>query len=137
MIKLASKAAITLIFTFVSSNAFAETVKLGEYHSDSGDLVTQYADLNTIRKNGNISKMWVITDWSNYQHLNNISILSGVFLHEYDCLNESSRRLTMVFYSGHMGSGDSVYNTHGPNNFEPVIPSSMDDASFKIACKSQ
>ena len=76
--------------------------------SKTGDV---WADPATMRKRGNFVKIWVLHDLYKADQVGrNPPYLSLKSQNEYDCEEEQSRILSLVDYSGHMGSGDIVFH---------------------------
>ena len=80
--------------------AYAEWVEVAE----SGKS-TNYADLETIRRNGNFGKMWVLYDIKAIKNYKGKSYLSLKAQVEYNCTEEQVRTLVEYRYSGQMGTG--------------------------------
>ena len=82
---------LLLLSLFVTGSAWAEWRKTGE----SNDAVF-YIDPATIRKGGNLRKVWTMT---NYTERQKSGILSTRQREEYDCKNERSRGLSQTQYA--------------------------------------
>lgn len=114
----------------VSSSAAAEWVSV------TGDNnFTAYFDSATIRKTGNMVKMWVMFDFKKTaRDEKNNPYISLVAQMEYNCNEEQTRQLYMTQFSGNMTKGEVVYSGRGSENWEPVSPHSMNETFWKIAC---
>jgi hypothetical protein len=123
---------ITLLF-LSSDPAYAEWVVVGV--SDSG--MTTYADPDTIRRKGNLVKMWYLYDFKTTQTILNKSYLSSRSQDEYDCTHDRHRALASTSFSGNMGSGKvrSSYSIKG--KWEPVSPGTITQALWKVACEKK
>jgi hypothetical protein len=53
---------------------------------------------------------------------------------EYDCAQERLRLLALVEYSGNIGKGKVVYTDSIEQPWKPVVPRSVDQALWKLAC---
>jgi hypothetical protein len=96
---------ITLL-VLMSAPAYAEWVKVAT--GDNGN-VTTYADPDTIRRKGDLVKMWSLVDSKTIRTVAGTSHLSYKMEEEYDCAKERSRTLTLDEFSGNMGNGNVVW----------------------------
>ena len=76
----------------VATPAWAEWVKVSE-----SDGLTGYVDPATIRKNGNLRRVWEIQDLK--ARGTKFGELSRRVLNEYDCKEERMRTLSATFHS--------------------------------------
>jgi hypothetical protein len=125
------KAIVMMLLAVVSSSAAAEWIV-----ADFNDTSTDYADRTTIRKAGDLVRMWDIAD---YKTVNvgpdGKQYMSMKRQHEYDCRNEKARTLLLSVYTGHMGGGEVVYSRSDPDDqWEPVPPETMLESLWKVAC---
>lgn len=120
---------ITLL-VLSSSPAYAEWV----VSSSSKMRGTAYADPDTIQRNGNLVKMWRLFDLKTADTQRGIPFLSSKGLDEYDCTEERSRIIASFNYSGQMGSGEIVSSDTGSGNWALVMPGSVDQGLWKVAC---
>ncbi len=129
------KKIVIMMLLFVSTNVLAEWTKVSAASVVTIGDFTVYADIQSIRKNGNKVKMWKLVDFKTVQNIDNVRYLSMLVREEYDCLEETSRRLDGYEYSGNMKNGDIV--TSLPNlieQSETVIPGSVIETLLKVAC---
>jgi len=112
-----------------SSPAYAEWVEVG-----ITDEATVYADPDTIRRKGDLVKMWYLHDFKSTQTVLKKSYLSSRSQDEYDCTEDRHRALASTSFSGNMGSGKvrSSYSIKG--KWEPVPPGTMTQTLWKVAC---
>ena len=119
----------------VSTNVFAEWTWVGI--SPDGEI-TAYADLKTIRKNGNKVKMWSFFDYKTIKIFSgdNTKYLSSRNLNEFDCKNQTLTTITFTWFSENMLNGQIVYNDEISNTHpvDEIPPDSMSHGLFKIAC---
>jgi len=120
---------ITLL-VLSTAPAYAEWVKIGESQGGS----TVYVDPDTVRRNGELVKMWYLTNYSAIHGRGDNSYLSTKIQAEYDCTEERFRILAVTQFSGNMGSGESVHTESDEGNWEPVSPKSTAQALWKYAC---
>jgi len=124
---------ITLL-VLSSGSVHAEWV-LTSGNDDAG--LTVYVDPDTIRRKGNLVKMWQLYDYKTIQTVAGDSLLSIKRYNEYDCTEERTRMLAYTWFSGNMGSGKVVYSTPDEQQWEPVIPRSINRTLWKVACSKK
>jgi len=117
-----------------SGPVYAEWV-LASGNDEAG--LTVYVDPDTIRRKGNLVKMWQLYDYKTVQTVAGDSLLSIKRYNEYDCTEERTRMLAYTWFSGNMGSGKVVYSTPDEQQWEPVIPRSINRTLWKVACSKQ
>jgi len=93
-----------------------------------------YVNPDTIRRNGNLVKLWALFEFKTIHNRGAGPFLSSKVQFEYDCLDERSRTLYMSFYSGHMGSGKVVYSNSADEKWKPVVPETKDQRLWNVAC---
>ena len=98
------------------------------------DEFVQYVDRATIRRNGNLVKMWDLMDNKTVQTDAGDSHLSSKAQQEYDCKEEKSRTLAFTWFGGQMGSGKVVFSNSDPGKWRPIEPGSIGETLWKIAC---
>jgi hypothetical protein len=125
------KRLLLFILLFLScSPAYAEWVSIGE--TESG--VTVYADPDTIRRKGELVKMWHLFDRKTVETYRGGSFLSIKAQSEYDYAEERVRTLALAHHSGNMGSGKVVYINSDEGKWKPIPPESTGQAMWKFAC---
>jgi len=120
---------ITLLLLSVGP-VYGEWVSLGE----DQEGMTTYIDPATIRRKGNLVKMWILFDFRTTQTVLGTSYLSDKALDEYDCAEERRRTLAFTNFSGNMGSGRVVHRDTDEEKWEPVDPESIGLILWKLAC---
>jgi hypothetical protein len=123
---------LIILFFLSSSPAYAEWVKIG-----GSDAHTIYADSDTIRRNGNLVKMWTLLDFKTIHTAGGTSYLSQKQQLEYDCAEEQLRSLAYYWYSGQIGTGKIVDSYAKPLNWEPSMPDSAGQVQLAFACKNR
>ena len=114
-----------------SGPVFAEWV-LTSGDDESG--LTVYIDPDSIRRKGNLVKMWQLYDYKTVQTVAGDSLLSIKRYNEFDCTEERTRMLAYTWFSGNMASGKVVYSTPDEQQWEPVIPRTINRTLWKVAC---
>jgi hypothetical protein len=117
-----------------SGPVYAEWV-LTSGNDDAG--LTVYVDPDTIRRKGNLAKMWELYDYKTVQTVAGDSLLSIKRYNEYDCTEERTRMLGYTWFSGNMGNGNVVYSTNDVQQWEPVVSGSIDRSLWKVACSKK
>lgn len=125
---------LMMLLAVVSSNVMAEWVEIG-----SSDASTIYADPATIRKTGNMVKMWNLSDFKTTQVFtgNPNPYLSLNAQDEYDCKKKQLRGLALIAYSENMGGGKKVASAHDPQKWNLFPPGTMGEVLWKFACGKQ
>ena len=119
----------------VSTNVFAEWTRVTE--SADGDMTT-YIDYGTIKKKGHKVKMWKLYDFKTVKKLGeNDRYLSEMRRGEYDCEEERHQQLDIYWYSGNMRQGDIVYSSTTKDEAISILPGSIEESLFKIACSNK
>ena len=99
------------------------------------DQFSLYVDRATIRRNGNLVKMWDLVDFKTVQTgPGGESYLSSKTQEQYDCKEERSRQIAFTWFDGKMGSGKVVVSDSDPGKWKPIAPESVAAALWKIAC---
>ena len=108
-----------------------------EWELVSGDdaaKLTVYVDRDTIQRKGNLATMWQLYDYRTIQTVAGDSLLSIQRHNEYDCTAERTRMLAYTWFSSNMGKGRVVYKTADAQPWEPVVPRSINQSLWKVAC---
>ena len=124
----------TLIALQVLSSipAYAEWVTIG--YSESLGGYTVYVDPTTIRRKGDLVKVWALTDYKTIQTVADTSFLSSKAQNEFDCAEERQHELSVTWFSGNMGNGNGVWNNSDETKWRPVAPGSVGQGVWKFAC---
>mgnify|MGYP001286464378 CR=1 FL=1 len=117
-----------------SGPAYAEWVAVGG-NEEAG--VTVYADPGTIRRKGNLVKVWHLNDFKTAQIAQGNSYLSVKAQHQYDCTGDRERILVLTKFSGNMGRGKMVYKDSRERKWKPVEPGSASHDLGKLACSKK
>jgi hypothetical protein len=123
---------IALTFLVVTSGpAYAEWVKVSDT-DETGKTV--YVDPATIRRNSNLVKMWQFYDYKTVQTVGGNRFLTAKEQWEFDCAEGRSRVVARKEFSGNMGSGTMVFTNSQVGKWTPVIPGSIGQAVWEVAC---
>ena len=123
---------VGLMLLVTAGAASAEWTRAGD-----NDEFIQYVDKATIRRNGNLVKMWELMDYKTVQTVSGISYFSDKLQSEYDCKEEKSRILALNTFDGKMGNGKVVYLNSDPGKWSPISPGSFNEILWKIACRKK
>jgi hypothetical protein len=123
------KQLIIVVLLSLSTSAWAEWTPV-----DYNYAVFAYADRNTIRKVGNMVKMWQLFDYRAGQGSPTQPYLSVKAQWEYDCDGERQRMLYAQLLSANMDRGQIIYSGAEPK-WGPVPPGSIGETLWKTACK--
>ena len=121
---------ITLL-TLSSGAAYAGWV-LTSGDDEAG--LTVYVDPDSIRRKGNLVKMWQLYDYKTVQTVAGDSLLSIKRYNEFDCTEARTRMRAYTWFAGNMGTGKVVYSTTDEQQWEPVAPRSINHTLLKVAC---
>ena len=127
------KKILILLLLMVSTSVFAEWTPVDG--SKDGDM-TVYIDFGTIKRKGNKVKIWILFDFKTVQKgAGGERYLSAISRNEYDCEEETVTLLDLHGYSGNIKTGDNVFSiTNIKEEAESIIPQSIEESLFKIAC---
>ena len=92
-----AKAIVLSLMLLTMSPAWADWV-----NTDSTDDATYYMDPATVRKDGNLRSAWTLQDYKERQSGGEMSARGRM---EFDCKNKRFRVLSVISYSGPMGTG--------------------------------
>lgn len=97
--------------------------------------LTVYVDPDSIRRKGDLVKMWQLYDYKTIQTVAGDSLLSIKRYNEFDCTEERRTRMrAYTWFAGNMGTGKVVYSTTDEQQWEPVVPRSINHTLWKVAC---
>ena len=110
----------------LAGSAWAEWVM----YADS-DSATSYYDPATIRKDGNMRRVWELQD---LRTRSNSGVMSRRMRREYDCKQEHFRYLALSSHSESMAGGEVLVTLSEDKNWEGIAPGTVGEAIFKIVC---
>jgi hypothetical protein len=124
-----------LLFLFlltVCSPSWAEWV-----HISTVENIEFYYEDKSIRRNGEVSKMWTLFSGLN-DSIEGKNYQSFSRLYSYDCKNEVTKVLRIVFYSGVVSQGKVVFSHEYKNdNWVSVRPGTLEGKALEIACSAK
>jgi hypothetical protein len=116
------------LLLLATGSAWAGWERVGE--SDTGIF---YVDRATIRKDGNLRRMWSVED---LKQRNESGAMSRRLRYEYDCKGERSRILALSTHTEPMADGKTLYITTGDLNesWDEIPPGSAIEKLLATAC---
>lgn len=124
-----------LLITIValsSGPVYAEWVSISFTKKESDYDV--YADPDTIRRKGDLVKMWILYDYKTLQLAAGVAHLSDSIQLEANCTEKLQRRLAYTWWSGNMGGGNVVFSYSGEGNWMPVGAGTVGHTVWSFAC---
>jgi hypothetical protein len=121
---------ITLL-VLSSGPAYAEWVAVG---GNDQIGMTTYLNPDTIRRKGDLVKVWQLNDFKTVQTVDGNSFLSTKKQREFSCAEERTRVLAATQFSGNMGNGTVVSVNSNEQKWEPVVPESIGQTLWEFAC---
>jgi hypothetical protein len=116
---------LCLLLAAVAIPAWAKWVKVSEDNE-----ATYYADPVTVRKDGNIRRMWELQDLKKrYKNRE----MSRRYLSEYDCKERRHRMLTISAHSEPMARG-TLLATEGTSTWDYIAPHTDGAAILEVVC---
>jgi len=112
-----------------SGPAYAEWVKINE-----NDTFTVYVDPDSIRRKGDLVKMWILYDYKTLQSATGVAHLSDSIQLEANCIQKLQRKLANTWWSGNMRAGNVVFSHSGEGNWIPIGPGTVGHTVWSFAC---
>ena len=115
-----------------AATAGADWVTMGSHTNNGGIDIS--AARSTIRRSGNLVKMWDMFDYKTAQVFEGKRFLSTKQEHEYNCKDGRLRNLSATAFTGHMGNGTVVESGDVPGPWQSASSGGVLDALRKFAC---
>lgn len=106
--------------------AWADWTLVGEV-----DGVRHYIDFDTIRKNGDMRRVW---DLANRVQRGKNGEISNRARREFDCKEERMRTLILSIYNGPMASGETLFEYELVGPWSDIRPGTIGALKMKIVC---
>jgi hypothetical protein len=121
----------------VNAATAAAKWELAGSHTNQGGFDI-YSDRVTMRRSGDLVKLWEMFDYKTPQVIGGQRVLSVQNHYEYDCKAARRRMLTAVGFAGHMGK-TVVVDTTGlaPEPWESVAADTYQELLRKVACSKK
>ena len=111
----------------LAGSAWSEWVRYAE-----SEEATFYFDPATIRKEGNMRRVWAIQDLRKPDKVG--GEMSVRLRNEYDCKNERSRTLGLSTHSEPMAGGTVLELGGEKQNWRAIAPESVNETIFNLVC---
>lgn len=119
----------------------SHTAAKWDLYSRNDDIgETEFANRSTIRRKGNLVRMWRLTDYKIGQANDGNFYLSAMSQVEFDCADNRLRVLAITVFTEHMGKGKKVGSepfAYSYAKWKPVLPGTVGEGGWKIACGKQ
>jgi hypothetical protein len=120
-----------LVLSLVATVASAEWVLLGQ--SSRGDKI--YVDPATKSRNGNIVRMWSLSDYAKPQVSDTKPYSSDRGYFQFDCAERTSQLLRLTSFTGPMLTGEMEGSVNNPGKIIFIAPDTVQEALLNFACK--
>ncbi len=124
------KGVLMMLLAMISSSADAEWVSVS-----GDDTATAYAEPATIRREGDMVKMWDLLDFKTAQaRPYGTPYMSQKTQQEFDCKEERVHAIHFLRYSENMAGGDEADSDADAGEWKRVSPGSTMEKLLKLAC---
>jgi len=120
------KALLLPLLLLATGSAWAGWEKVSTTAED-----TAYVDRATIRKDGNLRKVWEITDLKQRDTTGAMSVRARF---EYDCKDERYMLLTLSTHTEPMAGGTTIVSGKGSEKWQEIPPGTAAEHMLKIVC---
>jgi len=117
---------ILVCLMMLTGSAWAEWVMYEKTESS-----TSYYDPATIRKDGNMRRVWQLND---LRERNTSGVMSRRIRQELDCKQESYRILAFLSHSEPMAGGTILESADEQKIWRAIPPNTVAEALLKIVC---
>ena len=115
-----------VVLMMLACSAWAEWVMYFE-----AKTITYFYDPATIRKDGNMRRVWVLYDLRERYKEAEMSYRTQ---YEFDCKQERVRFLAASAHSEPMAGGKTLYSSGEENNWRAIAPGTIAETILKIVC---
>lgn len=123
---------LLIVLVLSGTPSYAEWV----FVTTDGKGNTMYLDADSIRRKGNIAKVWVLLDTSIAREtMEGVPFRSSRTLHQVDCGKERFRVVAFTLFSGNMGSGQLVASSQYMLEWERVPSEGSARRLLKLVCE--
>ena len=104
--------------------------------TSKNDKYSAYASPSTMKREGNIVKMWSMFDYKTPQpDASGKQFLSAKRHFEYDCKEQRVRPLAVSSYAANEGKGEPYSSISVNDEWKKVAPETADEFLLRFACK--
>lgn len=126
-------ATLCLVFSVIGNDATADWEKV--YNSDK---LVAFADPATMRRKGNIVKIWSLFDFKAENTYSDGSIYMSVMREtEFNCKDNLQRMVSYSVHSGKMGKGRLVDSGASPQDWKTVSRANIALNMKTFACENE
>lgn len=101
---------------------------------DGNNKAKVYVDPETVSRNGELVRVWVLDDLKTAHTRGFSKYLSVRAQEEHDCAKERFRLVAIEQFSGNMGAGDVIYKKSGESGWAPIPRGTLAQAVWKFVC---
>jgi hypothetical protein len=100
--------------------------------TSEGDDARYFLDYETLRKDGNVRRIWQLVNLPSNDKDGWGSVRSRI---EYDCKNETSKLMSFTVFSENFSSGNQILSQDKEMPRKDIPPGSVNWTLFKEVCK--
>jgi len=101
----------------------------------SNDKVVTYADTSSVRRKGNIVRLWSLFDFKAESAYSDGSAYMSIMREtEFNCKDNLQRMVAFSIHSGRMGKGRMIDSGTVPQDWKPVSKASIAQDMKNFAC---
>ena len=126
---------LIILLALSSGPVYAEWVGISFTKSEGGYDV--YANPDTIRRKGDLVKMWILYDYKTLQLATGLAHLSDSIQLEANCTEKLQRSFAYTWWSGNLGSGNVVFSYSTEGNWIPIGPGTVGHTVWSFACSKK
>ena len=123
------KVIVMMLLAAASSSVMAEWVVV-----DESSFGKTYVNPGTIRRSGDLVKVWELIDFKKSQEHGGESFFSFTSEVEYDCVRKSFQILQTAGLTGHMATGSVIAGGSGSRPWSPVTGGTAAERSWHFVC---
>ncbi len=101
---------------------------------DGNNKAKVYVAPETISRNGEVVRVWVLDDLKTAHTRGFNTFLSTRAQEEHDCAKERFRLVGIEQFAGNMGTGNSIYKKSGESAWAPIPRGTMAQSVWKFVC---
>jgi len=103
---------------------------------DGNEKANVYVDPETMQRRGALVILWVLDDLQTAHMRGSERYLSSRAQEEHDCKERRFRVRMVMNFSGHMGSGQEIYQTSTISRWTPIPPGTLARSVWVYACST-
>jgi hypothetical protein len=125
------KKLLTIFLLLFSINGYCQWKQVSE--SDSS---TVYIELSSVKRMGKSVRVWSLYNFINPLEFGKSGTYRSLKSYdEYDCVEDRSKNLAMLFYSGDMGEGVNIHTSDKVGDWRFHSPGSIGLSLLKSSCR--